>query len=247
MLSYYKFRTRFAHCCRYTPSVKDPWPKETILFYRLIGEGTPTSWKMISSSSKIPGHVESRMIQDVQLEPACLPGATYTLYMVISYSPCRRCSDELIDFKSRFKLLQKKLSITIKIGSFYRIFNPLFTYNIDGLLNLVRQNIVLKTFDGDSDWLEFLHDIINLPDEHLGQWLAVTGKPERRAREYIDRCILIDIYGCCHGVVAKQDLCKMAGVASPMQVPQIYKIRNNQSFVLQLGHHWHYHRLPTVL
>ena len=237
-LSLDKFKKCFAHSCRYGEN--DPWPNETILFYRLIGEDKLTSWKKISTFSKEPGHVEIRMMQDEELIPSQLPGTTYTLEMVISYSPCRGCSDALIKFKSKFKSLQKDLRITIRIGSFYRISNPWDTYNMDGLLNLIKKNVVLKSFDGDSDWTEFLRDIVNLQENQLSVWLGITGKLARREREYVDRCILKDIYGCCHGAVSKHELCKMGAVASPMQAMENYGKRSFIffSFIWQLRLQW---------
>ena len=110
---------------------------------------------------------------------------------------------------------------------------------MDGLLNLIKQNVVLKSFDGDYDWTEFLRDVISIEEESFGCWLAVTGDPARRAHEYIDRCILKGIYGCCRGQVSKRDMYEIGAVACPMEIPEIYERRNTRSFIVQLGYHWH--------
>ena len=237
LLSLDEFATRFAHGCRYG-NQRDPWPRDTILFYRLAGQRICIPWKKISSLS-IPEHAEVCMLRDAELMRllTSLPQATYTLEMVLSYSLCRRCSDELINFKNRFKTSSINLRITMRISSFYCTYKPLDTQNLDGLLNLVLENVILKTFDGDSDWMEFLRDVIYIPEMYLRWWLAVASNPNRRRREYVDRCILKDIYGWCRGEISRQNLCEMAAVASPMQVPDIYQRRNGQSFILQLGHH----------
>ena len=235
ILSEHKFRTRFAHGCRY--GTQDAWPKETILFYRLIGEDKPTSWKMISSYSTTPLHVEITMMNDEDLIPTTLQHSTYTLEMIISFSPCKKCSDELIRFKNTFKSMKKTLRVTIRISSFYQVFNPRITYNMDGLLNLLKENVVLKVFDGDSDWTEFLRDVINLPEEHFVDWLAVTWEPVRKEREYVDRCILKDIYSCYHGTINKHDLYEMGTAVHPLQVREIYKKRKVQYYFFW-GPYW---------
>ena len=188
----------FAHCGRYgVPG----WPRRTILCYRLTGTERHTSWKRTYRIDQ--EHAEERMVKDRDLQPSSLKDKTYTLEMVSNFSPCKDCSDTLIEFKEKFKLSVKILRITMRVSSFYATY---YSLNMDGLVNLVKENIVLKIFDGDPDWTEFLRDVINVPEEYFYEWLAVPLTKERRAREYIDRVILNDIYSCYRGDISLEDL-----------------------------------------
>ena len=203
MMTMMEFREQFAHGGRY--GVQGELPKETILFYRLIvtnGYGWP--WKKLLSHRG--RHAEELMVDELQSLALQYGTYMYTLEIVLNYSPCRNCSFRLKQTKDVFQKRGNDLRITIKTSSFYKTYE---CFNMDSLVDLVRENIVLKIFDGEPDWMEFLRDVINLPERSISEWLVIPLTKERRAREYIDRFILKDIYDCYRGNISVEDLHEM--------------------------------------
>ena len=209
MMTMQEFRDQFAHGHRY--GMGRVWPSVTILFYRLIGPNYYTRpWrKHLNLHGR---HAEEFMKDELEefmigeLRSLSFSCGTYTLEIVLNYSPCWNCSLRLKQTKDSFQNTGNNLRITIKTSSFYKTYDR---PNIDGLVDLVKENIVLKIFDGKRDWVEFLSDVIGVQECSLDEWLAIPLTEERRAREYIDRFILKGIYDCSCGKISVDDLYKM--------------------------------------
>ncbi|KAH3740635.1 hypothetical protein DPMN_047344, partial [Dreissena polymorpha] len=125
-----------------------PWPRRTILIYNLGNNWT--------RPDNIPGrHAELVLIDQIQRELNARnadtdPVETVNIEVYISYSPCRNCSNELIQI---FGAYQKSFNLVFKI---YYSNLCLYPQERDGLVNLLNRGVDLQPVIGEDMWKDFL-------------------------------------------------------------------------------------------
>ena len=127
-----------------------PWPLETAMVYRLtIDNGTPGDYQFIRNNFK-SDRAELKFINQVKISPEA---TEIKMEMFISYSPCNKCANELIDWIKNLREQGKTVSIAIKFSTFYKD-------ETDGLILLRKEGeITLDVFRGKEDWKHFFQFI----------------------------------------------------------------------------------------
>ena len=127
-----------------------PWPRETAMVYRLtIDNGTPGDYQFIRNDPQ-NDHAEIKFINQVKVSPEA---TEIKMEMFISYSPCNKCANELIDWIKNLREQGKTVSIAIKFSTFYKD-------ETDGLILLRKEGeITLDVFRGKEDWKHFFQFI----------------------------------------------------------------------------------------
>lgn len=141
------------------------------------------------------------MVEDLMHALTHVQNCTVKLVVYSSYSPCMHCAESLISFIAWLKAKNVRLRATIKFSNFYKIFqleNP--NFNSDNAtenchwegLKTLQTEVTLKTFDGKSDWEEFL-EFVRMPEEDRAICMEVVCSRERREREKDDLYLLFKL------------------------------------------------------
>ena len=120
------------------------------MVYRLtIDNGTPGVYQVIRNDPQ-NDHAEIKFINQVKVSPEA---TEIKMEMFISYSPCNKCANELIDWIKNLREQGKTVSIAIKFSTFYKD-------ETDGLISLVEEGeIILEVFRGEEAWKTFFECI----------------------------------------------------------------------------------------
>lgn len=120
---------------------------------------------------------------------------TLELMVYSSFSPCVCCCDMLVDFAKWLDSKSVRLNATLKFSNFNDIDdaeNPEASNNMWEKLKSLFAYFTLKTFDGQSDWEEFLNNIEVAPEDKIN-CLAYALSKDRNIREKHDLSILLKI------------------------------------------------------
>lgn len=162
------------------------WPQKTILLCKCIVETDSGELIQITDpplkrfDNQEGEHAEIVMIKYFRSRlPILKQGFKVKLSMIASYSPCKNCSDAIVEFMSQFKAS----SVEIKFSNFYKCYE---SDNVTGLRNLIGNGVQLSVFSGKNDWITLIRDQLGL-DPNLVDELYTT---EREDRERVDSRIL---------------------------------------------------------
>ena len=149
-------------------------------------------------------HSEQNAISSLRqkLRQRCLP--SQTLRWFINYSPCRNCSDEIIQFIQEARTFGVVITIKMTFSFLYKIRRPSceelshphiqcispwdHQKNVEGLEQLERNGVSVCTFRGAADWEE-LSRLLSV--EHLSHPF-LYGHGSRRQEE--DAVMRTDFY-----------------------------------------------------
>jgi hypothetical protein len=90
--------------------------------------------------------------------PPSLYDCKITLSMILSESPCKICSSAILKFKRCFK----ECSIEIKFSNFFNFEATYLFPNVNGLRELLCNDVQLSVFRGINDWKWFTRDKVGL-------------------------------------------------------------------------------------
>lgn len=192
---------KFIVTLRYLKSSKD-WPKSTIVLSKVKIDYVKSSERL----DKIPkneihrndkdNHAEiiffyylkkeiNRLQNDKEVEIKKIK-----VLLVQNYSPCRDCADAILKFKET-EVKDIKFSLTVKFANFYRHYKQ---RNIEGLENLLRNNVSLELLQGKGDWKDFLSNTIfvQLDEDEYNELLERATSNKRVDREEVDRKKMLD-------------------------------------------------------
>ena len=112
------------------------------------------------------------------------PVETVNIEVYISYSPCRNCSNELIQI---FGAYQKSFNLVFKI-----YYSNLYLYpqERDGLVNLLNRGVDLQPVIGEDMWKDFL---LANGNPNYESFLAVVNSDGRIQRETRDQELFAEI------------------------------------------------------
>lgn len=208
------------------------WPHKTILLYKYSSNATAKyqyipedTWKRIDNK---PGqHAELIMIEDLEeiqdyltIQPDDYEGsdkAILSVEVILSYSPCYNCAQELCHVKKRIdkKMRQSKtrnrgpetvqenlsaLSLTTEVeevekiqfkitfSNFYEHTRKHGTGNIEGLKNLMKTEIKLDIFK-DENW-DYFFNAAGLVTERLCR--QRRERDDKKILQYLERLVAFD-------------------------------------------------------
>ncbi|CAG2205356.1 unnamed protein product [Mytilus edulis] len=164
-----------------------PWPRSTILLYKYSSNTSIKYWEIPENTLKRvdnePGRdgrdAEEIMIEDLEniqdyltIQPDDIEGsykAILSVEVILSYSPCDKCSQSLCLLKETMdKKVKESLSLTkevedeekvkfkITFSNFYKHLEIFDNEHIEGLKNLLRSDIKLDIFS-DDNWDYFFN------------------------------------------------------------------------------------------
>ena len=122
--------------------------------------------------------------------------------LVQNYSPCSDCASKFVEFIENTKKKDINFVLTIKFSNFYKCYytqlNDSWKYlspskeNIDGLVNLRRNDVALRLLEGERGWKEFLNDEFcgNITEENKTYAFKRATSQKRIEREKVDKIIL---------------------------------------------------------
>ncbi|VDI53525.1 Hypothetical predicted protein, partial [Mytilus galloprovincialis] len=194
LVSLEEFRSHFANASRYLPE-DETWPPSTILLYKYEYNvnvafnntyNPENTWKRVdftpTTEYTTGDEVHAELIMIEQLREIRQYQSIHRIEVILSYSPCRNCSDALCKFKEELYGEKNKGSSGFptdlekgEATEFKITFSNFFCHddleNQGGLKNLLKGGIKLDIFT-DENWKYFFN---------------VTGLvTERRQRREID-------------------------------------------------------------